>query len=199
MRQFSLFAFDLLQSLGGILDVWWAHNGIVTTGSYCMAQGVIQRIGELGVALITLVRLLPLLSLGPSETDIHLGQVLAVHTFVAAQRVELQACGFAFSLGGILCVFTALWVGIGAGIYKNYETPTPFWCWISPKFPRERLAGEYIWLWLAPFTSVILYIPLFWVEGRLSVDEEKWYKFHTRNVKQGVEDTQRRATLVMLL
>ena len=41
--------------MGGILDVRWAHNGIVTTGSYCTAQGVIQQIGELGVALITLV------------------------------------------------------------------------------------------------------------------------------------------------
>ena len=41
--------------MGGILDVRWAHNGIVTTGPYCTAQGVIQQIGELGVGLITLV------------------------------------------------------------------------------------------------------------------------------------------------
>jgi len=53
--QFTLFAFDLLQAMGGIFDVRWAHNGIVTTGPYCTAQGVVQQIGELGVALITLV------------------------------------------------------------------------------------------------------------------------------------------------
>jgi hypothetical protein len=41
--------------MGGILDVRWAHNGIVTVGPYCTAQGVIQQIGQLGVALITLV------------------------------------------------------------------------------------------------------------------------------------------------
>ena len=41
--------------MGGLLDVRWAHNGIVMTGPYCTAQGVIQQIGELGVALITLV------------------------------------------------------------------------------------------------------------------------------------------------
>jgi hypothetical protein len=29
------------------------------------------------------------------------------------------------------------WVGIGVGIYKNYEAPTPSWCWISSNFPRE--------------------------------------------------------------
>ena len=47
--------------MGGILDVRWAHNGIVTVGPYCTAQGVIQQIGELGVALITLVCAFPLL------------------------------------------------------------------------------------------------------------------------------------------
>lgn len=41
--------------MGGILDVRWAHNGIVTTGPYCTTQGIIQQIGELGVGLITLV------------------------------------------------------------------------------------------------------------------------------------------------
>ncbi|KAI0276665.1 hypothetical protein BGY98DRAFT_695000 [Russula aff. rugulosa BPL654] len=50
---FSVFVFDFWQAMGGVLDVRWAHNGIVTTGHYCTAQGVIQQIGEVGVALIT--------------------------------------------------------------------------------------------------------------------------------------------------
>jgi hypothetical protein len=33
----------------------------------------------------------------------------------------------------------------------------------------------------------------------LDVDEEKWYKFHMSNLNQGVEYTQRRAALGMLL
>jgi len=178
---FSLFAFDLLQAMGGILDVRWAHNGIVTTGPYCTAQGIVQQTGELGVALTTLV--------------------LAVHTFVAAMwRVGLQARGFAFGLVGIVCIFIALWVAIGASIHRNYETPTPYWCWLSPHYPAQRLAGEYIWMWVALFTSVLLYIPLyFWTEGRLSVDPERWYRFHTRNPRSGVEYAQRRASLGMLL
>ena len=47
--------------MGGILDARWAHRGIVVTGSYCTAQGIIQQFGELGVALITLVWTFPLL------------------------------------------------------------------------------------------------------------------------------------------
>ena len=49
--------FDSLQAMGGILDIWWAHYGIAETGHYCTAQGIIQRIDEAGVGLITLVRL----------------------------------------------------------------------------------------------------------------------------------------------
>jgi hypothetical protein len=53
-------------------------------------------------------------------------QFLAVHTFVAALwHVGLEARGFAFGLVCLACAFVALWVGIGAGIHRNYETPTP--------------------------------------------------------------------------
>ena len=55
--------------MGGILDVRWAHNGIVTTGPYCTAQGVIQQTGELGVGLITLVCLFRAMSSILSATD----------------------------------------------------------------------------------------------------------------------------------
>jgi len=55
--------------MGGILDVRWAHRGIVTTGPYCTAQGVIQQIGELGVGLITLVCLFLVMSFVLRATD----------------------------------------------------------------------------------------------------------------------------------
>jgi len=50
---------------------------------------------------------------------------------------------------------------------------------------------------VALFASVLFYPPLyFWAKGRLSVDEEKWYKFH-RKSDQAIE--YRRAALGMLL
>ncbi|KAH9002018.1 hypothetical protein EDB86DRAFT_3074362 [Lactarius hatsudake] len=157
----SLFAYDVLQALGGILDVRWAHNGIVTVGSYCTAQGVIQQSGELGVALITLI--------------------ITVHTFVVALwkvKIIKSRC-FAFGMVALASLFVVLWVGIGNGIHKDLEAPTPYWCWIGAGYGAERLAGEYIWLWIALSASVVVYIPLyFWMNGhRLSIDPEKWYKF----------------------
>jgi hypothetical protein len=116
---------------------------------------------------------------------------------------------------GLACVFIGLWVGLGNGLHKEYETPTPvcyskrssfslpltlsdkYWCWIGSHYFAERLAGLYIWLWIALF-SAALYIPLyFWAEGRLSVDKEKWYIFRTS--KADVEYAQRRAALRLLL
>ncbi|KAI0254071.1 hypothetical protein BJV78DRAFT_1296867 [Lactifluus subvellereus] len=176
----SLFIFDILQALGGILDVRWAHNGIVAAGPYCSAQGIIQQFGELGVALITLI--------------------MAIHTAVSALwGVGREARMLAFGIVGLVWVFTALWVGIGNGVHKNYEAPTPFWCWISPRYGSERLAGEYLWLWFALFASVIMYIPLyFWAKGRLSVGEGKWYKLRLRTPDTKVESREKRDAVRLL-
>ncbi|KAH9061349.1 hypothetical protein EDB87DRAFT_1560305 [Lactarius vividus] len=175
----SLFGYDILQALGGILDVRWAHDGIVTAGSYCRAQGVIQQSGELGVALITLI--------------------ITVHTFVVALwNVKIiEARRFAFVIVALASLFVVLWVGIGNGIHKDFEAPTPYWCWIGDNYSAERLAGEYIWLWIALSASVIMYIPLyFWANGRLSVDPKKRYKFRLSECDDGY--TQRRYALGML-
>jgi len=173
---FSLLGFDILQAMGGILNIRWAHTGIVSAGPYCTAQGIIEQFGELGVAVITLI--------------------LAIYTFMVTTspwtwRPRLESRGPALGLVVLTFIFSALWVGIGAGIHHQYETPTPFWCWISPHFPGERLAGEYIWLWLALFAS-LLYIPSFFAAGgRLSLDRNNWYMLRF----YGVEDEHKRVVL----
>ena len=73
-----------------------------------------------------------------------------------------------------------------------------YWCWIGSKYDAERLAGEYIWMWIALCASVVMYVPVhFWMKGYLSVDDKNWYKF--RLEKSEVESSQRRATLGILL
>ncbi|KAH9978633.1 hypothetical protein BGW80DRAFT_1248989 [Lactifluus volemus] len=175
----SLFTFDFLQAIGGILNVRWVHDDIVKTGSYCSAQGIIKQTSSLGTALITLM--------------------LTVYTFIAALwHKQFLTRGAAFGLVGLTWLFGALWVGIGNGIHKNYEAPTPYWCWISSKYDGERLAGEYVWLWISLFASFTMYIPLYlWAEGRFSVDKEKWYKFRSYSDDM-VEYPVRRAALGML-
>ncbi|KAH8992971.1 hypothetical protein EDB92DRAFT_519363 [Lactarius akahatsu] len=173
----SLFLYDIVQAVGGILNVRWAHDGVVTTGPYCTAQGIIKQIGKLGVPLLTLI--------------------LAIHTFtIALWNVGAEARYFAFSIVAFTCLFVALWAGISNGVHKDFEMPTPYWCSIGPN--KERLAGQYVWIWIALFASVAMYIPVyFWMKGHLSVDGDKWYKF--RLVKSDVEYSKRRATLGILL
>lgn len=54
-----------------------------------------------------------------------------------------------------------------------------YWCWISERYAGERVAGEYVWLWLALFSSFLVYIPLFlWSEGYLRINVVCWWRFH---------------------
>ncbi|KAH9052530.1 hypothetical protein EDB87DRAFT_1570444 [Lactarius vividus] len=153
----SLLLYDIVQAVGGILNIRWAHDGIVTTGPYCKAQGIIKHIGILGVALVTLI--------------------LTVHTFaIALWGVGAEARYFAFGVVALTCLFVALWAGISNVVHKEFETPTPYWCSIGSN--KERLAGEYVWIWFALFASIVMYVAVyFWMKGQLSVDGEKWYKF----------------------
>jgi hypothetical protein len=43
----------------------------------------------------------------------------------AVWRVGLQARGAALGMVRLACISMMLWVAIGAGIHKNYETPSP--------------------------------------------------------------------------
>ncbi|KAH9176404.1 hypothetical protein EDB89DRAFT_158254 [Lactarius sanguifluus] len=143
----SLFAYDILQALGGIFDVRWAHNGIVTTGPYC----IIQQRGELGVALIILI--------------------LTVHTFVVAQwDVGIGSRRFAFGMVALASLFVALWVGIGNGIHNDLKTPHifHFLAW---------LGNIFLWIVLSASVIMYIPLYFWMNGRRLSTDPKKWYRF----------------------
>ena len=49
-----------------------------------------------------------------------------MHTFVVALwKVGIGARHFAFSIVAVATVYIVLWVSIGNGIHRHYETPTP--------------------------------------------------------------------------
>jgi hypothetical protein len=135
----------------------------------------------------------------------------------------LESPGVAFGLVCLACLFAVLSVSISTIIHhQNYDMPTPvrysnplftffffttdttraqYWCWISSHYVGERLGGEYVWLWVGLFASVIFYAPVyFWKEGRLSISEDRWWwpEFHKPNFDGRVEYGQRRAALAML-
>ncbi|KAG9087933.1 hypothetical protein FRC07_012708, partial [Ceratobasidium sp. 392] len=137
-------------SLGGIFDGKWANEMQVSCGGYCDAQASLQFLGETSVSIWTLA--------------------ITTHTWysvVYARRVYLRPL---YSVG----IVAAVWIYVFAfnfGAYKsvspaddedptNFFAPTPFWCWISPKYKGHRFA-EYIWLWIAGVGNIVVYVPLF--------------------------------------
>ena len=44
---------------------------------------------------------------------------------MALWKVGIRARCFAFGVVALTTLFIALWVGIGNGVYKDFETPTP--------------------------------------------------------------------------
>ncbi|KAE9408212.1 hypothetical protein BT96DRAFT_26796 [Gymnopus androsaceus JB14] len=47
----NLLVFDLIQAIGGIIDVKWVAEAGVTEGALCTAQGILKQMGDVGVAL----------------------------------------------------------------------------------------------------------------------------------------------------
>ncbi|EIN11599.1 hypothetical protein PUNSTDRAFT_118927 [Punctularia strigosozonata HHB-11173 SS5] len=155
----ALFTFDILQALGAVLDVRWINRGIVSPGGYCRAQGIIQQIGETGVAMTT--------------------GVLAIHTFLLLWCRTKMSGRFAsiviWTVMGIICTYLLLYSLIGAFHAKLYEAPSPYWCWIAGKqnhYLADKIMGEYLWLWLTLVLSVVLYT-LLWLLLRGNVDPEE--------------------------
>ncbi|KIJ53946.1 hypothetical protein M422DRAFT_24943 [Sphaerobolus stellatus SS14] len=141
----SLLLSDILQGLGKIMHVKWLHLGFSECSSYCTAQGVVQQIGETGVALATLA--------------------IAVHTFlIIFFRRGGRAKAASVAIVATIWIFVILFAVIGSQTLTDgddrYITPSPYGCWLSPRHKTIQLTGEYLWLWLAALVSLILYVPL---------------------------------------
>ncbi|KAL0956613.1 hypothetical protein HGRIS_002749 [Hohenbuehelia grisea] len=179
----SLFSADLVQALGAVMDIKWINDGKVETGQFCTAQGVIQQLGETGVAITTLV--------------------IAVWTFIGVWwRIDSGATRVASFVMVIVWTFVILLVVITSVVHRDksqlYEVPTPYWCWIGKHHTGLRLGGEYIWLWITLGVSFLVYIPLFfWSRGNISVDEDFWCRASFHRSKD-VDEKERRASFAMI-
>jgi hypothetical protein len=157
----DLFAAEVIQGLGHALSTKWVIEGEVNVGTFCTAQGALQQLGEVGVALATLA--------------------IAVQTFVAIWWLKSPVTSITSVFVGVQWVFIVLFVAIGFGVHTHppttyYATPVPYWCWLGQGFKAERLAGEYIWFWLALFISIILYLPLYLFHLGFIEPGDRWYQ-----------------------
>jgi hypothetical protein len=170
----ALFAAEVIQGLGHAVSMKWVIEGKLNTGTFCTAQGIIQQLGEAGVALATLN--------------------IAVQTFATIWWLHEPSIEAAFVTVGIQWTFVLLFVAIGFGVHthppdKYYATPTPYWCWLGQSFMAERIAGEYIWFWLTLFVSIASYIPLFLLHRGVIEPGPAWYAPGEEEKNPGEEDS----------
>ncbi|PVF93527.1 hypothetical protein CPB86DRAFT_674884, partial [Serendipita vermifera] len=179
----SLLACDLMQGLGAILNIKWASERRVYCSATCDAQGIVQIIGETGVAMST------------TAITIHTFLVIFFRWSPSPKASWIWKVVIAF-----IWVYVVLFGIVGFARHHrpandnttidNFFTPTPYWCWISGHFNDERIAGEYFWLWFAAFLSILLYTLLYFrVRGNITVDPLDWrrVRFHSGRGGRGGE------------
>ncbi|KAJ7045895.1 hypothetical protein C8F04DRAFT_1227946 [Mycena alexandri] len=176
----SLFVADLVQAVGAVMDVHWVHSGVVSVGSFCTAQGVVQQLGETSVAITTLL--------------------ITLFTFAGVWFRKGSTFVATLSVA-VAWLFVILMVGIGNATHRGshtlFESPTPYWCWIGQGFLGLRLAGEYVWFWITLAVSVITYLTLFlWARGNITISDTAWWRFsvHRSSANADPADRRRRQT-----
>jgi len=122
------------------MNVKWVVQAAVTEGPYCTAQGVMKQAGATGVALISLA--------------------IALHTFGAMIFHWDSSHKHAMLIIGLISVFITLMIGISCAVHKGdrFYGDTKYWCWISSGYNGERIGTEYLWLWVAAFVDIVLYV-----------------------------------------
>ncbi|KAF8342805.1 uncharacterized protein EI90DRAFT_2892443, partial [Cantharellus anzutake] len=139
---------------GGIINVKWAADAAVYPGSLCNWQGILKNVGDVGVAMFILA------------ITIHTAAVLLWRWKVPRRSTVPLVVMLAIWL------FIALENGISWALYhrREYITDTGMWCWIGPKYTRQRILFEYAWMWITTFFTLLVYVPLYFsLRGNLYV------------------------------
>lgn len=115
----------------------WAHDGAVYRGTYCTTQGrnvwsllhflrsfihlgVVQQLGECGVAISTLVYSTLHVMFLRLLISPHFSKIIAAHTFVGVfWKIGTQNRIVALALVGLEWLFIVLFVAISAGIHHS--------------------------------------------------------------------------------
>ncbi|KII94773.1 hypothetical protein PLICRDRAFT_47785 [Plicaturopsis crispa FD-325 SS-3] len=166
---------DLYMALSMILSAKWVNDGKTEVGAVCTAQGIMQQLGETGVAMSALV--------------------IAAHSFIAvwwSKGLSPRALRSAAFVIGLCWAYIVLHIIVGQSVYhaKNYITPTPYWCWLGPSYLGAKVSGEYFWFWLCLAISFVVYIPLhLWFHGYIALStDSKWLGFRIHRADKSSRD-----------
>ncbi|KAK0441924.1 hypothetical protein EV421DRAFT_1904510 [Armillaria borealis] len=116
----NLLACDLIQAIGGIMDIRWIAEANVTEGPFCTAQGIFKQLGDLGVALSIMS--------------------IAIHTFLVLVFRCYSQPKVAPLVVALIWTFLGLAVGVSLAKHhgERFYGSTTYWCWITTNYRTEQ-------------------------------------------------------------
>ncbi|KAI9435370.1 hypothetical protein F5148DRAFT_1380385 [Russula earlei] len=190
-------AWDLIQAVGGIMDIKWALEGTIYNGSFCVTQGALKHASGLGSALSTLVcgplyLYLPLSNQSFKSIGVYTLYILCFSGVppVYENEDDRRRKSLRRSLAFIVCLWIAvglvLTINMGADGAYHFYGPTGFWCWIASTYSVQRIAADYAFFWITAASNIVIYSILFlFIKGYIATDGWRIYR---RPVRQEISD-----------
>ncbi|KAK2755584.1 hypothetical protein FQN54_006524 [Arachnomyces sp. PD_36] len=141
---YNLLLADFQQAIGFFLSiVWVAKDSIHAPSATCFIQGWTLQIGDPASGMFVLT--------------------IAVHTFFMvfmgkriSHRMFVGCLVASWAFMALLVIIPTAKHGVTTYV------PAGAWCWMSDKYPVERLWLHYFWIFLSEFGTVVLYIVMFY-------------------------------------
>ncbi|KAI0256435.1 hypothetical protein BJV78DRAFT_1278922 [Lactifluus subvellereus] len=142
----SLLLTDVLQAIGSIITSAWIRDEAVVYGSLCTAQGVIKHMADVGIAIWS--------------------SVIATRTFlVLFLRFPVKRhVMWVVLIGNWSFLFAIVIAGPATAMIQNdgpYYGIAGYWCWISADYTVQRVALDYMVMFLSAVYAFVLYSLVF--------------------------------------
>lgn len=146
---------DLIQAVGGLMNMKWAFEGTLHQGAFCIAQGLIKQLTDVGTALSA-------------------GNV-AIYTFstlIFRLKPDTNMFRALLIVAGIwTSIILNVAINVGVNGASRFYGPSGAWCWIAQEFHVQRTVADFMWMWISAFSSLLAYIAVFLVlRGFISVE-----------------------------
>ncbi|KAI9446841.1 hypothetical protein H4582DRAFT_613174 [Lactarius indigo] len=148
-------SWDLVQAVGGLMNIKWAIDASVQPGSFCSAQGAIKHLSDVGAALSTLIiSLYTLRTLCFSKVIFQPDEEEKARKTSLRRSFIIVAC--LWSAVGLLVV-----VNIAANGAHRFYGPAGYWCWIQRAYSVQRTAADFSFMWATAIFNIAIYAVVF--------------------------------------
>ncbi|KAH9044788.1 hypothetical protein EDB85DRAFT_1911234 [Lactarius pseudohatsudake] len=146
---------DLIQALGGLMNMKWVFDGTVHPGSFCTAQGLIKQLADVGTAL--------------SAGNV---AIFTFSTLIFRLNPDTNVFRALLIVAGIwISIILNVAINVGVNGASRFYGPTGPWCWITEEFHVQRTVADFMWMWISAFSSLVAYLAVFLVlKGFITVE-----------------------------